>query len=348
MNNLKKFTLTGIGHALTDVTIRISDSDLEKLNLTKSSSTLISSSEQEILIKALGDNSLDLSTSSGGSVANTIHTFVKVGGKGAFIGSVGDDLFGNKFADDLAKNGVYFDTPKVKDHNTGTSVVLITPDGERTMSTSLGIGGKLKVRQIDSKHLLDSEWLLIEGYLLANPDVGINFVKELIDLAKRCGNKLAFTCSDPWVVLSQRENLFNILPAFDLITANDYEGYALVNGKELVASDTIELSSRSQRGVEIANSLLEFTSEVIITCGSSGCVVAARDLSELLTIETTLVEKPVDLTGAGDAFLAGYLYKRLHCANQLSNSYKEAALFANSLANKVITKLGARLEDSDL
>jgi sugar/nucleoside kinase (ribokinase family) len=340
MTQNREFDLTGVGHALTDVVLQVSEEQLKMCNLVKSSSSLASLVDQQELINNLGLIGLNPTYSGGGSVANTVYTFVKVGGKGAFIGSVGKDLFGNNFSSDLQKNGVSFSIPPVIGEITGTSLVLVTPDGERTMSTCLGVGGKLSISQVDISQLQSTEWLLVEGYLLANSDIGPSFVNEIVKRAKECGTKVAFTCSDPWVVLSQREQLLKLLPSLDLIVANEYEAFALLEGCE--PDLTLSVSARRDQAIKVVNELATRVREVVVTSGDQGCFIKANDLQDCLSVATEPVT-PVDLTGAGDAFLGGYLRKRLDQA-----TYLDAGLYGNTLAKKIITKIGARLDSVDL
>ena len=193
-NNSKRYNLTGIGNSLLDLFVDVSEEDLINLNLKKGSADLVSPEEQiKILDKIKGNIFKKVS---GGSVANSVYAFSQLGGKASFLGQVAADEFGRFYKKEFEDNKVEFPImPQElnKQNNiTGTALVLLTPDGDRTMRTSLCISSELNINDNYKNYIKDSEWILIEGYILGNGEKGVNTVKKCIEYAKENNTKIAF------------------------------------------------------------------------------------------------------------------------------------------------------------
>ena len=339
MRNERRFGLTGIGHALGDLLVFVDEEALDHAGVVKSSSGLVEAKRQREILEICESSESELRCVSGGSVSNSIVTFAQLGGSAALLGCVGRDIFGQHFLDDLKLWGVTFPLSPTELHSTGTSLVMVTSDGERTMSTCLAAGGEISPAQVDQEVVASSDWVLVEGYLLANPNFSGRGVFELCKMAKQSGAQVALTCSDPWVVDGHRSDLREILPYLDLLVANHQEAYSLVKG--MIPGRDVSDSQYE----EVFRELMKLVPETAMTWGEKGALVSSK-LEEIsvdcLRVETNVVS-PVDLTGAGDAFLGGYLFARTQ-----GESPVQAARKGHELAGKVISKVGARLSTTDL
>lgn len=318
---MKKFGLCGIGNAIVDLLVHVEDEELSKLNLKKAGMQLVDSNAQAELLKALTLGRQDLVAKSGGSVANSIIAFAQLGGAAAFLGCVGPDSFGESYRSEMQNLGIEFSVAPLREGVTASSVILVTPDAERTMNTSLGCAGEFGAEQVSEAVIKDSEWLLIEGYLLANPEKGVGAVRTAIEYAKKHGTKLALTCSDAWVVECFRDAVNELVPHLDLLVANEEEALAFSGCTEVE---------------EAFHSIRAKVPLTAVTRGPKGVLVG--DSSGFSSVDAFFC-KPEDLTGAGDAFLGTFLY-----GLQVGQTRELAARRGCFVSSKVIAQLGPRLE----
>jgi len=305
----------GIGNAIIDIICKVNDSFIEQNNLTKSTMKLIFN-EQEF--KNLFTNLKIEKTISGGSVANSIVGISQLGDQVGFIGKISDDEFGIKYEDGLKKENVkYFYSKKKEVLPTGTCLILVTPDSERTMCTFLGISGKINENDVNPDVIKKSEMIFLEGYLW---DEG--HPKKAFNKAISNANKIAMSLSDQFCVDRHKVEFLNLVKnKLDITFANEQEITALIEAKNF--TEVVEFSKQ-------LNKL------IIITRGEKGAV--AVNGKEVYEVDIQKNLKIVDLTGAGDLFAAGFLHGYV---NRLST--KECLEKGTEMSSKIIQKIGARL-----
>ena len=306
--------VTGIGNAIVDVICKIDENFLIKNNLTKSTMKLVNEKE----FKQLLSNLKIEKTIAGGSVANSIVGLSQLKNEVSFIGKISDDRLGNEYEKSLTSEKVkYCYTKKVEDTPTGTCLILITPDSERTMCTFLGVAGKISPSDIDEDFIKKSELVFLEGYLWDEGEPKAAFDKALA-LAK----KSAMSLSDKFCVDRHKENFFHLVKnKLDIIFANEQEIIELIDAKNF--NDVIEFGKN-------LNKLL------VITRSSKGSLAISK--TEVIECESQKNLKILDLTGAGDLFAAGFLHGYI---NRMSTS--ESLQKGTEMASKIIQKIGARL-----
>ena len=307
--------ILGIGNAIVDVICKVDDNFIEQNNLTKSTMKLFFN---EIEFKNLLMNLKIEKTVSGGSVANSIVGLSQLGDKVGFIGKVSDDDFGEKYEEGLKKESVeYFYTKKEEELPTGTCLILVTPDSERTMCTYLGTAGKIDENDVSSEAIKKSEIIFLEGYLWDEGEP-----KKAFDKAINNANKVAMSLSDLFCVDRHKPHFLNLVKnKLDIIFANEQEITSLIEAKNF--SEVIDFSKK-------LNKL------VVVTRGEKGAVaVRGKEIFES-NVKKNL--KIVDLTGAGDLFAAGFLHGYV---NKLSE--KECLEQGTEMSSKVIQQIGARL-----
>ncbi|MCB0337300.1 MAG: adenosine kinase, partial [Bdellovibrionales bacterium] len=262
---------------------------------------------------------------SGGSVANSIIAFSQLGGKGGFVGRLGDDKFGTHYRDEFGKLGIKFHGGLSTDQPSGTCVSLVTPDSERTMITSLGASAELGEDSIEKSILQSSEWCFIEGYVIGNPENGHGAVSRVTQFAQECESKIAVTFSAPFIIDVFREQLEDVVNHASMVFANEEEG-PLYTG-----SDSPEAAR---------DALMDVVPHVVVTAGAQGCYIGVKgERFHVPAFSCT----PVDLTGAGDMFAGAYLFGILD-----GMTVEDSASMANFLASRVITQYGARLMQDPL
>ncbi len=304
----------GIGNAIVDVLCKVSDEFLTQHSLTKSTMKLIDEVEFEKLLTSLKIEE----TISGGSVANSIVGLSQLGNQVGFIGKVNNDEFGKKYEDGLKKEKVkYLYKKKQEEMPTGSCLILITPDSERTMCTFLGIAGKINDNDIKEEDIKNAEMVFLEGYLWdeGNP-------KKAFDKAINHSKKVAMSLSDLFCVERHKPHFLELVKnKLDIIFANEQEILSLINSKTF--EEAISFSK-------------EIKKNVIITRGEKGAVSIKENQVEEINAESDLKIK--DLTGAGDLFAAGYLHGVI---NQLDS--KQCLIKGTELSSKIIQKIGARI-----
>ena len=306
--------ILGIGNAIVDVLCRVDDAFLSKNSLTKSTMKLINENEFRNL---LNDVKIE-ETVSGGSVANSIVGLSQLGNEVGFIGKIKNDELGQKYEEGLKKEKVNFLYDK-KDEPipTGSCLILITPDSERTMCTFLGTAGKISDKDIKEKDLKNAEITMLEGYLWDEGEP-----KKAFDKAINNSNKVAMSLSDLFCVERHKKHFLELVQnKLDIIFANEQEILSLVNTNSF--EDVISFSKRIKK-------------EIVITRGDKGAIAINGDQVYEQKAKQNL--KITDLTGAGDLFAAGYLHG---VANKMS--IDESLQKGTELSSIIIQKIGARL-----
>ena len=311
--------ILGIGNAIVDVLAKVDDEFLNKNKLIKGSMKLINEAEFEELKKDIKIEKVV----AGGSVANTMAGIAHLKGNSSFIGKINSDNFGEIYRKSLQDINVNFSYLE-KDENlsTGASIILITPDSERTMCTYLGISSHLSADDINENNIIDQELIFLEGYLW---DKGISekMFKHAISIAKKNKVKIAMSLSDIFCVTRHKEDFCNLLKNdLDILIGNENEINELANKKNLLDS---------------VNQLKELNKLILINISGNGSMAIKNN--EIINCNSTKVKKVLDLTGAGDLFAAGFLKEYLD-----NSDIKKCLETGSILASKIIQKIGARLE----
>ena len=310
--------ILGIGNAIVDVFVRVNDDFLLKNNLTKGSMKLIEKNEFESLKSAIKIEKIE----AGGSVANTMAGIAYLKGEASFIGKINSDEFGKIYKESLEKIKVNFPySEKSEDLSTGASIILITPDSERTMCTYLGISSQLSKEDIKEDYIKGHEIVFLEGYLW---DKGISeeMFKHVINLAKKNNIRIAMSLSDIFCVKRHRKDFFNLLlNDINILIGNENEINELMQKKNLL---------------DCINELKKINKLIIITRSANGSIALLNN--EITNCDSSKIEKVLDLTGAGDLFASGFLKEYLDQSN-----IKKCLQSGSELAAKVIQKIGARL-----
>ena len=306
--------IIGIGNAIVDVICKIDDEFLTKNDLAKSNMKLIDETEFK---KLLGNLKIE-ETVSGGSVANSIVGLSQLGNNVGFIGKVNDDEFGQKYEEGLRKENVeYFYTKKKEDLPTGTCLILITPDSERTMCAFLGTAGKINKTDINAQAIKNSEITFLEGYLWDEGEP-----KEAFNEAINFSNKTAMSLSDKFCVDRHKKKFLDLVQnKLDITFANEQEILELIDAKNF--DDVISFGKKLNK-------------TLVITRSDKGSV--AINQGEVTECKSQTNLRIVDLTGAGDLFAAGFLHGHIN-----RKPIKESLAKGTEMASKVIQQIGARL-----
>jgi fructokinase len=307
--------ILGIGNAIVDVICKVDDSFINQNNLTKSTMKLFFDENE---FKHLLTNLKIEKTVSGGSVANSIVGLSQLGEEVGFVGKISNDEFGNKYEEGLKKENVeYLYSKKKEELPTGTCLILVTPDSERTMCTFLGTAGKINEDDVDPDVIKKSEIIFLEGYLWDEGEP-----KKAFDKAINNANKVAMSLSDQFCVDRHKPHFLDLVKnKLDITFANEQEITSLIEAKNF--EEVINFS-------KLLNKLL------IITRGEKGAIAINGDKVVECDIQKNL--KIIDLTGAGDLFAAGFLHGYI---NKLST--KQCLEKGTEMSSKVIQQIGARL-----
>src|SRR5947209_13918056 len=222
---MKEFQLCGLGNALVDIFLEISEAEFASLGFERGTMRLVDLAEQKTLLDRFQKHEPKLV--SGGSIANSIIAFSQLGGQAAFIGCVGDDRYGLFYQNEFEELDIDIGNPVIVGESSGTCVAIITPDAERTMRTCLAVSSHLAARHVDAERIKDSEWLFIEGYVFANPDTGQGAIRKAIAAARRHGTKIAITCSEAFIVEVFGGPFREALGQADLLFCNETEAGAV-------------------------------------------------------------------------------------------------------------------------
>ena len=306
--------ILGIGNAIVDVICKVKDDFIFQNDLTKSTMKLVDEKEFKKLLSSLKIEE----TISGGSVANSIVGLSQLGNEVGFIGKISDDELGRKYEEGLRKENVnFFYTKKKEVFPTGTCLILITPDSERTMVTFLGTAGKINENDIDTSAVEKCELLFLEGYLWDEGDP-----KKAFEKAMNYSNKVAMSLSDLFCVERHKPHFLELVKnKLDITFANEQEIMSLIDVKKF--DDVIHFAK-------------EINKLIIITRGDKGAVVINKNEIVECSVRSNLEIK--DLTGAGDLFAGGFLHGYIN-----NKSIKESLEHGTEMSSKIIQVIGARL-----
>ena len=318
----KKVDLIGLGNAIVDILVNIEDEFLEINNLDKGSMNLINSDESQALL----ENCKVIKQLSGGSSANTVVCLAELGNYVQFIGRVKNDQFGNFFASDIKKSKTIFNTPPTNEGaSTAHSIILITPDAQRTMCTYLGASIEFEPKDIDFSLIKESKYLYLEGYLW-DSELAKNAFLEAAQIAKLSNTKIILSLSDSFCVDRHRESFLELIDNYvDIVFCNESEVLSLFE-KDKLANCQEDLSS-----------LCEL---VVVTLGSNGSVIINKNNVEV--IKSMMKGKVIDTTGAGDIYAGGFIHGLIN-----NYSLKKCGELGAICAGHIITQLGSR-SDIDL
>ena len=307
--------ILGIGNAIVDVICKIDDNFLKENSLTKSTMKLV----DEDQFKKLLSNLKIEETISGGSVANSIVGLAQLGNDVGFIGKISDDDLGKEYEKGLKQENVnYFYSKKKEELPTGTCLILITPDSERTMVTFLGTAGKISEKDINVNAVKKSNILFLEGYLWDEGEP-----RKAFDKAINNANKVAMSLSDLFCVERHKPHFFDLIKnKLDITFANEQEIMSLINTKNF--NEVVEFSKKNQK-------------LTIVTRGNKGSIAIDKDSVTECNVKENL--KIVDLTGAGDLFAGGFLDGYIK-----GKTIRESLEKGTEMASKVIQIIGARLK----
>tara|TARA_B100000029_G_scaffold347413_1_gene339748 strand:- start:972 stop:1952 length:981 start_codon:yes stop_codon:yes gene_type:complete len=307
----------GVGNTLVDIQVQVSDELLASLGFAKGVMTLVDRDTQERVLGALGD--LPRNQCAGGSAANTILGIAGMGGSTAYAGKVGDDDLGHFCLDDMRANRVTVDVP-FSDGPTGTCVVLITDDAQRTMLTCLGVSADVSPEDVDPSLIEQSRFVYVEGYLFS-ADSPRQAAMRAIQLADASDAQLSLTVSDAFLVDGFRDQFLDLAKGpVDLLFCNEDEARSLLQHDDTTAC---------------ARELGSWVPRVAITQGADGALLVEN--GRLIEVPGVPAEA-IDTTGAGDMFAAGVLFGLAH-----GHNFEESARLAHQAAARVVSQLGARL-----
>tara|TARA_Y100000768_G_C23860207_1_gene625307 strand:+ start:66 stop:992 length:927 start_codon:yes stop_codon:yes gene_type:complete len=306
--------ILGIGNAIVDVLCKVSEDFLIKNSLKKSTMKLVDEDEFKKLLSSLKIQD----TISGGSVANSIVGLSQLGNDVGFLGKINEDKLGQKYEDGLKKENVqYLYNKKEEAIPTGSCLILITPDSERTMCTFLGISGKITDRDVNENHIKNSNLIFLEGYLWDEGDPKKAFNKAIIN-----SKKTAMTLSDVFCVERHKSSFLELVKnKLDIIFANEQEITSLIDARSFD---------------EVISFAKQIKKNIVITRGEKGAIsINNEELAECSARQNLKIK---DLTGAGDLFAAGYLHGVI---NNLSTH--ESLNKGTELSSQIIQKIGARI-----
>ena len=311
------YDVLGIGNAIVDILVQTEDDFLSENGLTKGAMALVSAEEQ----RALYDKTGQAIESSGGSAANTLAGIAALGGRAAFAGRVMDDQLGGVFAHDIRAAGVSFETAMAAEGApTATCLVLISPDGQRTMQTYLGACVDFSPKDLDPAQVEAAQVTYLEGYLW-DPDPAREAFFQAARIAHEAGRKVALSLSDPFCVDRHRDGFMDFIAEHvDILFANEDEILSLFQTKDFDAAQ-----ERIRAMVDIA----------ALTRSEKGSVIVTPE--DVIAVPAAKVERVFDTTGAGDAYAAGFL-----AAYTQGHTLKSAAQVGGLLAAVIIQQIGAR------
>ena len=316
-----RLDVVGVGHALVDVISLEDDAFIGRHGLVKGSMELVDADRILSLYAAMGS----ATEQSGGSAANTLAALASLGGRGGFIGRVSDDELGRVFGHDIRAVGVEFPSqPATSGAPTGRSLIVVTPDGERTMSTMLGAAGELDAQDVDEELVARAKVTYLEGYLFDGAVVGEAFMRAA-DAAHRNDGKVALTLSDSFCVE-------RFLGGFRRLVAETIDVLFGNEGELCLLYETDDLEEALTRAREDCGM-------VAVTRGAAGSSVVTASMR--VDVPAVPVDKIVDTTGAGDFFAAGFLFGLTH-----GHDLETCARLGSLAASEVITHVGARPETS--
>jgi sugar/nucleoside kinase (ribokinase family) len=318
---MARYDIYGIGAALVDTEVEVSDKFLADAKIDKGVMTLVDEPRQCELLQALSYEDLTLVKKCGGSVCNSVVAASSLGSKAFFSGKVADDADGDLYVSDLNRAGVYFHSADQEPGTTGKCLVMVTEDAERTMNTFLGASETLSAKEIDRQALKDSEWFYVEGYLMTD-EARTKATREAVEFAKEQGVKIAISLSDPFVVDVFGDALRDVIGSgVDLVFCNKDEALAFTGSSDLDSA---------------IDKLKMITKTFAITDGADGAITFD---GELVSRSEGVSAKAIDTNGAGDMFAGAFLY-----AITSGRGYDWAASLANVCASRVVANFGPSLD----
>ncbi|WP_320664132.1 adenosine kinase [Prochlorococcus sp. MIT 1223] len=319
--NYDSLDIVGIGNAIVDILVRIEESDLKNYSVSKGNMTLINEVEAHNLYNKI-ENSIN---KSGGSAANTLAGFSKLGGRAGFIGRVNNDLLGETFTKEIKSTGTYFKTsPSNKGPSTARCLILVTPDAERTMCTYLGASALLEPKDIDPGIIKNSEILYLEGYLF-DAEAAKNAFYKAAKISKEYNKKVALSLSDSFCVNRHKESFLSLIKeSVDILFSNESEIIAL---------------SESNSLEDALIKIKEICEIIVITLGDNGSIVISKD--KKYKINPYVFGKVIDSTGAGDLYASGFLYGLIQ-----KKDLETCGKIGSICAGHIVTQLGSRAEVS--
>ena len=318
---MKKYQIYGVGAALVDTEVVVTDEFLSTHKIDKGLMTLVDEERQFELLCALNSHSFHIKRSCGGSACNTIVAASCFGSKTFYSGKVANDDDGKFFVEDLQATGVDFHKAEASSGTTGKCLVMVTDDAERTMNTFLGANLDLTSNEVDESTLINSDWLYLEGYLVTD-DARTNVAIKAIECAKANQVKTALSLSDPFVVQVFEGNLLKVIGnGIDLLFCN---------------SDEARSFTKTHSTEAAAEQLKKYAKTFVITRGAGGSL--SFDGKELLQTPG-VTANAVDTNGAGDMFAGAFLY-----AINVGHNYRVAAKFANEASARVVSQFGPRID----
>ena len=311
-----KVEICFIGNAIVDILSKMSNETLNKLKIPKGSMQLVNEDQTKKILEFIQDPSII----SGGSAANTAIGFNSFGGKCSFVGQIGNDKFGNLFSKDLKNSGIFFESKNSQiTEKTSKSIILVTPDAERSMNTFLGASIKFNINSFDEHFIINSSMIYIEGYLFDQLEAK-EAIYHCCSLAKFQNKKVALSLSDLFCVDRHRIDFLNLIENYvDIIFANEHEI------KSLYKSDLVQSINTIKDNVDFG----------AITLGSKGAIVFENKTEH--NIDPIFIEELVDTTGAGDLFAAGFLFGFVN-----KYSIEKCGHLGNKAASEIIKHIGAR------
>ena len=314
-----KYDAIGIGNALVDIQVMTDDEFIESLGVLKGGMTLSSLEQQDSVLEKLSGYSQKIS--SGGSAANTIHGLGVLGSRTYYLGRVGNDDFGRLYTQDMQVSGTGFPGPDGQGYSTGTSVVLVTPDGQRTMLTHLGVSSELHSDIVDESIVQSSRMVYIEGYLWTGSEPRSAAMK-MAEIAKKNNIPVAFTLSDSFVADGFTESLIEFIKLHvDILFCNELE---------------LQTLTQEKNNQKASAKLQGMTDMLFVTLGSEGsqAFTAKGEKAEVNAFPVNVI----DTTGAGDLYAAGALYGILQ-----KYALEECAILGSYCASQTVSHLGARM-----
>jgi sugar/nucleoside kinase (ribokinase family) len=318
MASERRYMVYGIGNGLVDKQVKITDSELEDLRLSKGYMELADQVEQARILTYLGNRDSELHA--GGSAANTVVGMAQMGGTVAYTCSLAADELGRHYAQDFATLGIHLVSHPKPTLQTGLCLILVTPDGERTMKTYLGASAQLAPEDIAADVIAQSQWVYLEGYLLAGDSTRAASFRAL-DLARQHGAKIAFSFSDGFLVANFGADVKKIVTEYaDLVFANELEAAAYTGMRDPQAS---------------LKRIVQDCRNACVTCSENGSYIHYDGETSYVPAFAT---QPVDMTGAGDMYAAGVLY-----GLSMQAAPESAVRLGSRAAAYVVSQMGARL-----
>lgn len=315
----KHYDVCGLGNGLLDVIVEVTDEELAALGLEKGSARLLEEAEQSVLLQRF--KARQAAYSSGGSVANSVIALSELGGRAAFMCRLGDDEYGRHYGAEFIKLGIDVQAAFQRGVPSGTVLVLVTPDAERTMCAHPGAARGFGVQDLAPHLIGQSKWLLIEGYLFANSEASRLAVAQAIQIAKQNNCRVAITVSEDFIVELFGSSLRAALKQADLVFANEKEACALTGKSDFKQAFSV---------------LKQQVPALVVTAGARGALIRLDGCEAAVKAFPC---EPLDLTGAGDMLAGVFLYGLTH-----GMTAEEAARAGCYMAMRVITQYGARLK----